>query len=73
MGSHLASGALSQKKVQSQTPRWQTLVADTRASIAAWTGALDVRRVAPERSGARANEFPLEPGAPQTRTLVTAP
>ena len=48
------------KKVQSKTPRWQTLVADTRALIAAWTGALDVRRVAPER---RANEFPLEPGA----------
>ena len=48
------------KKVQSKTPQWQTLVADTRALIAAWTGPLDVRRVAPER---RANEFPLEPGA----------
>ena len=36
------------------------MVADTRALIAAWTGGLDVRRVAPER---RANEFPLEPGA----------
>ena len=49
------------RKVQSKIPRWQTLVADTRALvIAAWTGALDVRRVAPER---RANEFPLEPGA----------
>ena len=36
------------------------MVAVTRDPIAAWTGALDVRRVAPER---RANEFPLEPGA----------
>ena len=44
------------RKVQSKIPRWQTLVADTRASIATWTGAVDVRRVAPER---KEEEFPL--------------
>jgi hypothetical protein len=26
------------RKDQSKIPRWQTLVADTRASIATWTG-----------------------------------
>ena len=48
------------RKVQSKIPRWQTLVADTRASIATWTGAVDVRRVAPER---RANVLLFEPRA----------
>ena len=48
------------RKVQSKIPRWQTLVADTRASIATWTGAVDVRRVAP---GLRVNGFPLATSA----------
>ena len=44
------------RKYHSKIPRWQTLVADKRALIATWTGAVDVRRVAPE---CKEDEFPL--------------
>ena len=44
------------RKYHSKVPRWQTLVADKRALIATWTGAVDVRRVAPE---CKEDEFPL--------------
>ena len=48
------------RKYHSKIPRWQTLVADTRALIATWTGAVDVRRVAPE---CKEDEFPLDTSA----------
>ena len=48
------------RKYHSKIPRWQTLVADTRAPIATWTGAVDVRRVARE---CKEDDFPLATSA----------